>query len=252
MTAYNLFAQGDCAYILSDTAITAESGELIRDTPKVEQFAKARLVVGWTGFAPMFKGAYVNRVVEKLAALGIKSDHPSQGEIRAALPGVLRDMHAENLAWLAGDALMEERAAITLVVACYGESEASPVLLAAETGKEGPVAPYELFRVRQMMGTDGPDAEAFFRQTFGGLPNMSDPKQFDARKDGLALLELQRRIPPAPWHFGHYGVGGKAMLTVIGPNGICTETLKRWHDKIGQPIRPDAVKKILPKRPRLR
>jgi len=251
MTVYNLFAQGDCAYILSDTAMTAESGELIRDMPKVEQFPKARLGIGWTGFSPMFKGAYVNRVVEKLAALGIKSDHADQGEILAALPGVLRDMHAENLAWLAGDDLIDERAALTLVVACYRESDASPVLLVGLTGG-GPVAPYELFRVRQLVGTDGPDADAFLRQAFGGMPDMSDPKQFDARKDGLALLELQRRIPPAPWHFGHYGVGGKAMLTVIGPSGICTETLKRWHDKIGQPIRPDAVRKIFPKLPRLR
>jgi len=237
MTVYNLFAQGDCAYILSDTAMTAESGELIRDMPKVEQFPKARLGIGWTGFSPMFKGAYVNRVVEKLAALGIKSDHADQGEILAALPGVLRDMHAENLAWLAGDDLLEDRAAITLVVAYYQESDASPVLMLGLTG-EGPKAPYELFRVHQMMGTDGPDADAFVRQVFGGMPNMSDPKQFDARKDGLALLELQRRIPPQPWHFGHYGVGGKAMLTTISPTGVCSQILKRWPDKIGKYIRP--------------
>jgi len=237
MTAYNLFAQGDCAYILSDTAITAESGELIRDVPKVEQFPKARLALGWTGFAPMFKGGYVNRVAEKLAALGIRSDHADQGEILAALPGVLRDMHAENLAWLAGDDLLDDRAALTLVVACYRESDASPVLLVGLTG-EGPVPPYELFRVHQLMGTDGPDADAFVRQAFGGMPNMSDPKQFDARKDGLALLELQRRIPPQPWHFGYYGVGGKAMLTTISPTGVRSQIIKRWPDKIGKPIRP--------------
>ncbi len=237
MTVYNLFAQGDCAYILSDTAMTAESGELIRDTPKIEQFPKARLAVGWTGFAPMPDGKIVNRVVERLAALGIKADHADQGEILAALPGVLRDMHAENLAWLAGDELLDERAALTLVVAFYREADASPVLMAGLTG-DGPVAPYELFRVRQLLGTDGPDADAFLRQAFGGMPNMSDPKQFDARKDGLALLELQRRMPPTPWSFGHYGVGGKAMLTTISPTGVRNQILKRWPDKIGKYIRP--------------
>lgn len=238
MTVYNLFAQGDCAYILSDTAMTAESGELIRDMPKVEQFPKARLALGWTGFAPMFEGKYVNRVVERLAALGIKSDHADQGEILAALPDVLRAMHAENLEWLAGDDLLDDRAALTLVVACYRESDASPVLLVAETGRGGPVAPYKLFRVRQLMGTDGPDADAFLRQAFGGVPDMSDPTQFDARRDGLALLELQRRIPPAPWHFGYYGVGGKAMLTTISRTGVRSQILKCWPDKIGKYIRP--------------
>lgn len=146
-------------------------------------------------------------------------------------------MHAENLAWLAGDDLLDDRAALTLVVACYRESDASPVLLVGLTG-EGPVPAYELFRVHQLMGTDGPDADAFVRQAFGGMPNMSDPKQFDARKDGLALLELQRRIPPQPWHFGFYGVGGKAMLTTISPTGVRSQILKRWPDKIGKPIRP--------------
>lgn len=237
MTVYNLFAQGDCAYILSDTAMTAESGELIRDMPKIEQFPKARLALGWTGFAPMFEGKYVNRVAGRLAALGIKSDHADQGEILAALPGVLRDMHAENLAWLAGDELLDERAALTLVVAFYRESDASPVLMAGLTG-DGPVAPYDLFRVRQLLGTDGPDADAFLRQAFGGMPNMSDPQQFDARRDGLALLELQRRMPPTPWSFGHYGVGGKAMLTTISPTGVRSQILKRWPDKIGKYIRP--------------
>jgi hypothetical protein len=238
MTVYNLFAQGDCAYILSDTAMTAESGELIRETPKIQQFPNARLAVGWTGFAAMPNGKIVDRIAEKLAALGIKSDHPSQDNILAALPGVLRNLHAENLAWLAGDDLLDDRAAISLVVAYYRESDASPVLMLGATEPAGPIAAYELFRIRQSMGTDGGGVENFFRETFGGVPNMSDPRQFDARRDGLALLELQRRIPPQPWHFGHYGIGGKAMLTTIGPNGIRAQILKRWPDKIGKPIRP--------------
>lgn len=61
----------------------------------------------------------------------------------------------------------------------------------------------------------------------------------DPINDGLALLEAQRRTPVEG---GRYLVGGFGQLTTVRRSGeITTRILCSWPDRIGAPIRPQAI-----------
>jgi hypothetical protein len=67
----------------------------------------------------------------------------------------------------------------------------------------------------------------------GGLDFYSP--DFDPERDGLALLEAQRRFVDA---YGGHIVGGTAQLTTVTEASVSTVTLKQWPDEIGRPITP--------------
>ncbi len=177
--------------------------------------------------------------MSRLARLGVGHD---QGEILHALPVILREMHQENVGWLEADRefLVQERATLVMSVAYWDAARDEPVIAMARTDGFAHVPPYALARVAYYMTTDEQaDPTAFLRDAVGRDANPSNPIDFDARRDGLLLLERQRRIPPTPWSYGHASVGGRATLTVIDREGVRVSTLKDWGDPIGQRINPD-------------
>jgi len=63
--------------------------------------------------------------------------------------------------------------------------------------------------------------------------------KFDPTRDGMRVLEIQRRhLPDWPASVNHHVVGGFAQLTTITENSIETKIIHRWPDEVGQPIRP--------------
>jgi len=69
-----------------------------------------------------------------------------------------------------------------------------------------------------------------------------DPDAFDVRAEGLLVMEALRRHCPR-----HYeeaicpAIGGFIQLTTVTRDGIETEVLHHWPDRIGQSIDPDAT-----------
>jgi hypothetical protein len=92
------------------------------------------------------------------------------------------------------------------------------------------------------------DAAGDFTAVLAREVDLFDPRSFDPATDGLALMEHCRRTPADNGIWGdheHYGVGGFAELTTIGPAGITQRKLKTWtEDKIGQRIRPATNGKV--------
>tara|TARA_R110002020_G_scaffold5179_4_gene21916 strand:- start:2893 stop:3651 length:759 start_codon:yes stop_codon:yes gene_type:complete len=70
-----------------------------------------------------------------------------------------------------------------------------------------------------------------------------DPADFDPVRHGLMLMEVQRRmkLPPSPYGNDCHIVGGFACLTEITKDGIGQRIIRKWRDKIGEPINPFAA-----------
>ena len=67
--------------------------------------------------------------------------------------------------------------------------------------------------------------------------DIGDPAQFDIERDGLALMEAQRRKPwkPRGAALGHYAAGG-VMLTTVDATGVRTKRLATWPDRVGERV----------------
>lgn len=75
--------------------------------------------------------------------------------------------------------------------------------------------------------------------------DMTSPDQFDVVEDGLTLAEAARCGAWDAGAPGHY-VGGFVELTTVDQTGVHTRCLRRWRDKIGCLIQPEAVPTYLP------
>lgn len=68
-----------------------------------------------------------------------------------------------------------------------------------------------------------------------------DLEAMDIEKDGLALIEAQRRLPFKMHGRPAYLVGGIAELTTVTEAGVSRKTLTVWPDRIGEPIQPEGA-----------
>ncbi|WP_305097486.1 hypothetical protein [Croceibacterium aestuarii] len=91
--------------------------------------------------------------------------------------------------------------------------------------------PYELKKRSMHITEFDPDDLALRRIDF------CDPGQWEPESDGERLIDAQRR-DRGP-QFGHYSIGGAAVLTRLDKNGLATKVLKTWPDRIGRRIDPD-------------
>lgn len=66
------------------------------------------------------------------------------------------------------------------------------------------------------------------------------PRQVDMNAFGLTILEAQRRIPVSYQTGGqsYFRVGGYAVQSEIGRDGIRHEIIHHWPDKVGEMIDP--------------
>lgn len=242
MTAINLFCQGGTAFMATDTATTeVGTGLLLSRRPKVLEVPHARMAMCWTGVAPNLPGQSVEngprqRIRAALLILGVDLRRASQAAIMAALPAVLRAMHLENIAAMPG--AEPELLSLTVAIALWCR-ERGPMVVIGNSEAHGPLPAYTFARVRHFHSAARPDC-SIVPAALGREANVSDPSDFDARKDALALLEAQRRICETPSGLRYHTVGGRAILTEVSRRGVTSTVLRRWPDVINQPIRLEA------------
>ncbi|MBI1182112.1 MAG: hypothetical protein GC201_16330 [Alphaproteobacteria bacterium] len=227
MSSVNGIVQPQAAILLTDGAHTARDGRLMAVGIKVAIFDELRLAVAWNG-----RGV-VHFIEEGLAGAR------TQREALDALPAVLRDMVARNRRELPEGAT-EDEIGVRLLAALWSDEADEPRLWAVEPDQVrlGPgYRPYSLVRMRAMLDTPTdrlPDI-------FGRAVDPADPESFDPARDGLTLLEAQRRDP---WGFpgedARYCAGGFAHITTVARDGISERVLRTWPDRIGAMIDPFA------------
>lgn len=61
------------------------------------------------------------------------------------------------------------------------------------------------------------------------------PERFGA--EIMEAMRQKRACLPGSNH-SFYGVGGQCDLTTVSTDGVCTKTLRVWHDPIGKPVFP--------------
>lgn len=243
MTALNLFCQGQNAFMLTDAAVTDANGVLLSTRPKILMLRRARMAICWTGFAPMpVRGAKAAssaagaRMTAALRSQGVEAQQADQATIMKAMPGALRSMHVENMT-LMPDAT-QEMASIAIGVALWNEAS-GPMVVMGQTESMGNLPAYSFMRMHYYLSADqDEDASSLLLRALGRSANVSDPADFDVRRDGLALLEAQRRICKSYSGLNYYGIGGKAVVVRVSKHGVSDSMLRRWPDKVGHTISP--------------
>jgi hypothetical protein len=186
MTAINMFAQGDTALMLADSATTSLTGEPLSTDDKITVLPQQRMAIGWTGYGPSSAGDPKQRLQAAVEQQGVELSSSPQADVLACLPSALTAMHRSNLEWLDGCEGILELAELNLLVACWNEID-GPMLFAANAGSTLGGSGTALHRLRHAFATDGKEPDAFLKATFGHVPNLSDSTSFDVRKDGLRL-----------------------------------------------------------------
>jgi hypothetical protein len=102
------------------------------------------------------------------------------------------------------------------------------------------VRAFELNKVDDPFGCINPvPSQEAIEATGWQLPTA---ESFDPVRDGIALMEAQRR-KPAPLMGGGpplHGIGGFVQHTVITPSSVRSSVIHRWPDKVGSKIDPVA------------
>ena len=97
---------------------------------------------------------------------------------------------------------------------------------------------FEPWKVTPVEGlTCLPNDPKLHAKIIASLPAGATPDDLDPVRDGLAIMELQRRNPAASTEGDdRCAVGGFAQLTTITANEITTRVIRRWPDQVGRVI----------------
>lgn len=228
MTALNLIAQPDAAYMIADASGTDSQGRLTGIEAKGVEFP--RMCIAWSGILPnnilADAEAFLRGRVEPVASRGTDA-------IMAALSEACRDVHQLNRRSLTG-ARCEADFAFGYYVALWDDG---PQLWAvsseeADFGRE----PYSPVRVGYWIGVDGAGVDP--ASLLGRSVDFSDPASFDVELDGRALLEAQRKISRGIGSGEYCRVGGFGDLVRVGPGRVTRRRLVTWPDRVGRRIEP--------------
>jgi hypothetical protein len=225
MTAANLIVRERAAYVVTDTAVYRPDGVLLEFASKV--FTSPRLRIAITGCGvtwgskkaviDSWMGAMVDedRAVEAMPALTMTLWADLKAELRS------RGVTVDPNAW-------PPLNYFELIVAVWSErrQRAEGYAVASRGATFYPDIKVESGRVYQLAQRIQPPAE------LGDDPSLFDEDH--AERDGLALLEEQRRYVDG----GRYLVGGTAHLTTVSEAGVSRTVLREWPDEIGRRIDP--------------
>lgn len=216
MTAASAFCGPTAAYLLSDAGSFDESGKLVEVRSKVIASSPLRIAAVMSGEACIeiidgLDGEERYSPANDAAKLLIEA--ADQQEFLTALPDMMRDVHR----------VMEQRGEgfFSFHIALWNDLQHR-----AETYVIG--SPGHLF----------PALPAF--TLAGANPAVGPPVDRSlwpsaglTRAQALAIIQEQRR---SPWPDGTYRVGGFAELTTVDATGVSSETICRWHDRIGNEV----------------
>jgi hypothetical protein len=229
MTAANLVVAERAAYLLTDSATYATDGAVLDLRPKVIASPELRIAIAGNGETWDTK-EFITR-----CWMGLQ---PSSDGAIAALPQLVGILKAD--------------------LEAYYRRHQTPMRPASEWP---PPHVFHLFATVWSQERQRPEGYAIssrgaafyphsavlsgcvyqmkrhIQPPFAG-PLSQDPysEQFDPERDGLALIEAQRRWVDAD---GRHIVGGTAQLTTVSEVGVTTTVLREWPDEIGRRIEPN-------------
>lgn len=214
MTACNVFAATDAAYLLTDTAILDPTGRAWHFHPKVVQCERLRIAAGLTGDASVFE-LDGGQLASPLGAVeDVFDEAETQEDALSALPAALERAYAalHEMTGGAGNFI------VMIALWDPAANEARAYIAQSPGVKQLPGLPtFELIRMAEFLSTS----------VDGGID------------EPLRLIEAQRRKKAVMGSAaGFHTIGGEAQLTRIDRDGISTETLVRWPDRIGHKIDP--------------
>lgn len=211
MTALNIIVGEEAVWLLTDRAWQHRDGRLIKVRPKVMTCARLSLAIAYSGR-------------QNSASAGIVAQWLDQ-----------RSDQADVLAG-AGDAIgliCDDMIGFDAVIEAHGRP-AMPrsfnlflALWSRERGRP------EAYRIEARRGVAGA-LQSVASYHWPPVDHKLSPRRLD-RAAARALIEAQRRMRLTG---GRYYIGGGADLTMIGRDGIATETLCTWPDRIGALISP--------------
>lgn len=228
MTAINLAVQAKAraAYIISDCAVTAPDGTLIRSSSKVLHGLRFPWAFGMTG------SVTPEAMFEEVA----KAQPLNAKQLVKRLPDCMRRAVAGTIkarACAPAEVLLQ-------VTGAMWDPKAKRIegfFLTSHDGtlKGQEVEPYVWYETSWLAASGHPDG---LRGYLGRDVDLTDPESFNPEIDGLALIEAQRRhgvesVQPGV-EPGHCRIGAEAHLHVISRRGVTIYQLTEWPDLVGQ------------------
>lgn len=222
MTSTIIFRQPDAISILTDTAAYDANGTVRHFYSKSWPIAHLGAVVAGSG--PVALTALL---------LSVGAEVQTCDDLRAAMPGLAERACSEPgldhpwVVYVAG--FLRSGVADTFAIANH---ESRP-----EAGTT-----YQKFTVIDLPALVMSPGDASMRGDIDDVFAGADPdEEVIPAVHGLALMQVQRRRR-APDFSGNliHAIGGHCQLTTVHRDGISTQILKRWPDRIGEKIDPGA------------
>lgn len=239
MTALNVWRQQDAAYLLTDTAWYDEEdgARVLAFGPKVIDLQIAPVALAFCG-----SGVSNDLILEYLERNdpGLDADRAI-----ALLPDLLRFLIAR-----ADDAYPGANHRIGAGAAIFSYARNQPEAWRCDSTDEWLGRGYTPFlpvRVAEAFNSRSLGGENYgLHKLLGRDVDPTDPHQFDARRDGLAVIEAQRQIPVQSGRLTEPAciVGGAAILAEVSAAGIKYDVLTTWPDQIGEVIDPKRAESV--------
>ncbi|KQX34108.1 hypothetical protein ASD04_17865 [Devosia sp. Root436] len=221
MTAINVIRRDDRIWFMTDAAVYSQTGVIEAIEDKV-------ILLPAIGAAIATRGPYENfRVLQyMLNASGdrLKSFDDLVEQLPAIIRGATARFHRDRFELTIGGYSGAREGMETYL--CFSRSAQGRMRDGMGTIPEAvPV------RVPDLVGSPIP---APHQLAAVGIFGPISPEEFDPRTDGMRLMEGQRLYRHSTG--GYHMVGGYAQLTTITREGLTSEVLRSWPDRIGHKI----------------
>lgn len=233
MTAINVIRQRDRILMFTDGACYSADGVLLALGAKVLPIVHMRAAIATRGSVIALPIYYL-----KLAMAFATFD-----EMVADGGRVVEAAYDENFHALTQSGESE----VEIIIAGFSESRDQPETWVVSSCERGGLEPFVLTPAPAAIVAPGLDPSVIRARGFNSEADVL--ARFDPETDGVFYMEQQRLRPTNTTTGGDHGdrfiIGGFCQLTEITRRGISQRILKRWPDKIGEPIRPDRSLEIV-------
>lgn len=226
MTAINIIRQTDRIWFMTDAAAYSSNGVIDNIASKVIRLGHIRSAIAMRGG---YENGCVLRYMMEENGQSLGSFDALLQQMPAIIKAATQVYHRTTFELLFGGYSDARERMETYV--CYSRGGGQ----AADTNGVRTLVPAATpVALHDMSGAPAPTADLLMKVGLGTpIPN----NLFDPREHGLALMEAQRmHKTEGGWHC----VGGYAELTTVTREGVTSEILRRWPDKVGEPIRPSS------------
>lgn len=225
MTAFNVIAQPDAAYLINDTAHYDADLVIRAFAPKTVTLTYALQEPAALSVCGAISWMDVAKIIDEMGISSGSQAIRDLGKIHARAMDVVRangrDPVAEGV-WLA------------LATFDMRTGRAAGHVIAGDAGFGGVNAPpYTPCTV--VGGALGHYVSCDWQTEFGPQHKFADSQQFSAIRDGQRMLEAQRRAVTDRFSI----VGGQGVVTRVSRRAVESFVVCQWPDKIGERIHLD-------------